>query len=121
LDGTGVTSNCFDPGPTESNFGAAAGGFIGVLQGALGVLGILRSAEASAKAGVYLGSSPEAAAITGRYFARNGKPAQSKPVTYDRAVAKRLWAVSEALCSHHDAAVTMPVSPAPRIASSSAR
>jgi NAD(P)-dependent dehydrogenase (short-subunit alcohol dehydrogenase family) len=99
LEGTRVTSNCFDPGPTESSFGATAGGFIAVVQRALGVFGVLRSAEASAGAGVYLGSSPEAGAITGKYFARNGKPAQSKPVTYDRDVAKRLWAISEALCS----------------------
>jgi NAD(P)-dependent dehydrogenase (short-subunit alcohol dehydrogenase family) len=114
LEGTGVTSNCFDPGPTESNFGATAGGFIGVVQRALGVFGVLRSAEASAKAGVYLGSSPEAAAITGKYFARNGKPARSKPVTYDREIAKRLWAVSEALCSRRATAVTVPVGAAPR-------
>ena len=41
LEGTGVASNCFDPGPTQSNFGAAAGGFIGVVQRALE--GVMRS------------------------------------------------------------------------------
>ena len=111
LEGTRVTSNCFDPGPTESNFGGTAGGLIGVVQRALGVFGVLRSADASAEAGVYLGSSPEAATITGTYFARNGKPAQSRPVTYDREVAKRLWAVSEALCSRRATAATTPASP----------
>jgi NAD(P)-dependent dehydrogenase (short-subunit alcohol dehydrogenase family) len=121
LEGTHVTSNCFDPGPTESSFGATAGGFIGVVQRALGVFGILRSAEASAWAGIYLGSSPEAAAITGKYFARNGKPAQSKPITYDREVAKRLWAVSEALCSRRATAIAIPASAAPNIASGGAR
>jgi NAD(P)-dependent dehydrogenase (short-subunit alcohol dehydrogenase family) len=98
LEGTRVTSNCFDPGPTESSFGAAAGGFIAKLQGILGFFGVLRSAEASARAGVYLGSSPEAAATTATYFARSGKPARSKPVTYDAGVAKRLWGITEALC-----------------------
>jgi NAD(P)-dependent dehydrogenase (short-subunit alcohol dehydrogenase family) len=121
LEGTGVTSNCFDPGPTESNFGAAAGGFIGVVQRALGIFGVLRSAEASARAGIYLGSSPEATAISGKYFARNGKPAESKPITYDREVAKRLWAVSEALCSLRAVAVPVSVSPATGTASSRAR
>jgi NAD(P)-dependent dehydrogenase (short-subunit alcohol dehydrogenase family) len=120
LEGMPVTSNCFDPGPTESSFGATAGGFISVVQRALGIFGVLRSAEASAKAGIYLGSSPEAASLTGQYFARNGKAAQSKPVTYDSEVAKRLWAVSEALCSRRATAVTIPAAPTPRTASGDA-
>lgn len=99
LHGTRVTANCFDPGPTESSFGASAGGFIGFVQRALRVFGALRPAEVSAQIGVHLGSSPDAATITGRYFARNGRPARSKPVTYDLAVAKRLWAISESLCN----------------------
>jgi NAD(P)-dependent dehydrogenase (short-subunit alcohol dehydrogenase family) len=110
LEGTRVTANCFDPGPTESNFGASAGGFLSVVQRALGLFRVLRSAQVSGRAGVHLASSPEAAGITGKYFARNGKPAKSKPVTYDREVAKRLWALSEALCSRRSTAATAPAS-----------
>jgi NAD(P)-dependent dehydrogenase (short-subunit alcohol dehydrogenase family) len=98
LESTSITSNCFDPGPTTSNFGATTGGFIRVVQRILGILGVLRSAELSAQTGIWLGSRSEAATITGKYFARNGKPVKSKPITYDLEIANRLWAISEALC-----------------------
>lgn len=53
-------------------------------------------AAKSARTAVYLATSPEVAGTTGRYFFK-GKPARSKPVTYDREVAARLWAISEQL------------------------
>lgn len=118
LESTRVTANCFDPGPTSSNFGASAGGLIGVLQRALGLFGVLRSAELSGRAGVHLASSPEVAGITGKYFARNGKPANSRPVTYDREVAGRLWTVSEALCNRP---ATGAASSTPSVVTGSAR
>jgi NAD(P)-dependent dehydrogenase (short-subunit alcohol dehydrogenase family) len=120
LEGTRVTANCFDPGPTESSFGATAGGFIGVVMRVLHVLGILRSAERSARAGVYLASSPDAASIQGAYFARDGKPTKSKPVTYDRDVAKRLWSVSERLSGRPAAPSSASAGPTPSVAKGSA-
>jgi retinol dehydrogenase 14 len=45
---------------------------------------------------VYLATSPEMDGVTGQYFYR-GKPARSKPITYDPQVAARLWAASEQL------------------------
>jgi NAD(P)-dependent dehydrogenase (short-subunit alcohol dehydrogenase family) len=99
LEGTRVTANCFCPGPTETGFGRTAGGVMAVLQWVVGVLGILHSAEVGGRTGVYLASAPGAERITGAYFAHTGKPAKSRPVTYDQDVARRLWSASEALCS----------------------
>jgi NAD(P)-dependent dehydrogenase (short-subunit alcohol dehydrogenase family) len=98
LEGTDLTANCFDPGPTETRFGHTAGGAMKMLQRVVGFLGILHPAEVGARTGVYLASSPAAAAITGTYFDHKGKPAKSRSVTYDRDVARRLWSASEAMC-----------------------
>ena len=98
LQGTGVTANCFDPGPTETRFGRTAGGAMEILQRVVGFVGILHSAEVGARTGVHLASSPAVAGMTGMYFGHKGKPVRSRPVTYDRDVARRLWSASEALC-----------------------
>lgn len=94
LEGAGITSNCFTPGPTASDFGRGLGGFAGVMGGLMRVIG--RPAEESARTAVYLATSPEMEGVTGQYFF-HGKPARSKRITYDREVAARLWAISEQL------------------------
>jgi len=94
LEGTGITANCFTPGPTASGFGRGTRGFIRVMSTLVNVIG--RRPEASARIAVYLATSPEMEAISGRYF-HHDRPARSKPVTYDVQIAARLWAVSEAL------------------------
>lgn len=94
MKGTRVTANCFTPGPTASDFGRGKGGVIGIMGGLMRVIG--RPAEESARTSVYLATSPELEGITGQYFV-HGKPARSKPITYDATVAARLWSVSEAL------------------------
>jgi NAD(P)-dependent dehydrogenase (short-subunit alcohol dehydrogenase family) len=109
LEGTGVTANCYDPGPTDTNFGRTAGGVMAVLQRAVGVLGILHSAEVGGRTGVYLASSTAVAGLTGTYFGHKGRRAKSKPVTYDPEVAKRLWSVSEALCATFSRADSAPL------------
>ncbi len=55
-----------------------------------------RKAHVSARTAVYLTSSHEVAGLTGQYFYR-GRSSRSKPITYDTAVAGRLWSVSESL------------------------
>jgi NAD(P)-dependent dehydrogenase (short-subunit alcohol dehydrogenase family) len=94
LDGTGVTANCFTPGPTATNFGRGAGGVMGIMSGLVRLLG--HSAEHNARTAVYLGSAHEIDGVTGQYFFR-GRPSRSKPVTYNVEIAARLWSVSEAL------------------------
>ena len=94
LRGTGITANCFTPGPTASGFGRGTHGFIRVMSTLVNVIG--RRPEVSARTAVYLATSPEMEGVSGQYFFHD-RPARSKPVTYDVQIAARLWAVSEAL------------------------
>ena len=94
LEYTGVTANCFTPGPTASDFGRGEGGVIGFMGGLMRLIG--RPADDSARTAVYLATSPEMEGVTGQYFIR-GRPALSKRITYDREVAACLWAISEQL------------------------
>jgi NAD(P)-dependent dehydrogenase (short-subunit alcohol dehydrogenase family) len=94
LAGSRVTANCFTPGPTATSFGRGQGGVMGVMSALVHFLG--QSAERSARTAVYLATSPEVNKSNGLYFFR-GKPARSKPVTNDLAVAARLWTISEQL------------------------
>jgi NAD(P)-dependent dehydrogenase (short-subunit alcohol dehydrogenase family) len=94
LQGTGITANCFTPGPTASGFGRGTRGFIRVMSTLVNVIG--RRPEVSARTEVYLATSPAMEGVSGQYF-HHDRPARSKPVTYDVQIAARLWAVSEAL------------------------
>ena len=94
LQGTGITANCFTPGPTASGFGRGTHGFIRVMSTLVNVIG--RRPEVSARTAVYLATSPEMEGVSGQYFFHD-RPARSKPVTYDVQIGARLWAVSEAL------------------------
>ena len=46
---------------------------------------------------MFLASSPELEAVSGRFFDRKGVATKSSKVTYDESVAKRLWQVSAEL------------------------
>lgn len=94
LEDTGVTATCFTPGPTASDFGRGMGGVIGIMGGLMRIIG--RPAAEGARTAVYLATSPEMEGVTGQYFF-HGKPARTKPITYEATVAARLWSVSEAL------------------------
>ncbi len=52
--------------------------------------------EEGAKTSIYLASSPEVEGVTGKYFVKC-KEVPSSPRSRDRAVAERLWRVSEEL------------------------
>jgi metal-dependent amidase/aminoacylase/carboxypeptidase family protein len=67
---------------------------MGLMSGLVRLFG--RSAESGAGTAVYLATAGVMAGVTGRYFF-HGKPARSKPVTYDPDVAARLWALSDRL------------------------
>jgi NAD(P)-dependent dehydrogenase (short-subunit alcohol dehydrogenase family) len=97
LDGTGVTANCFTPGPTATNFGRGAGGVMGVMSGLVRLLG--HRAEDGARTAVYLATSAEMEGVTGQYLF-HGRASRSKPITYDAEVAAWLWTVSETLTTH---------------------
>jgi NAD(P)-dependent dehydrogenase (short-subunit alcohol dehydrogenase family) len=52
--------------------------------------------EEGARTSVYLASSPDVERITGHYFDR-GRDVRSSPASYDEAVGRKLWEVSEEL------------------------
>lgn len=53
--------------------------------------------EEMAKTYVYLGTAPELEGVTGKYFDEHGKEVKSSKRSYDQAVWKQLWDVSEEL------------------------
>ena len=56
----------------------------------------MMSPEKSARAAIYLATSPELEGVTGKHFSR-GKEERSSTESYDAASAERLWNVSAKL------------------------
>jgi NAD(P)-dependent dehydrogenase (short-subunit alcohol dehydrogenase family) len=92
LDGTGVTATVLHPGVTSTAFGAED-----TARGWRPLIAIMRpfmkSPARGAETLIYLASSPEAAGVTGRYFANRTAKA-SHESTYDTVTTARLWQVS---------------------------
>ncbi len=95
LEGSGVTANALHPGFVNTNFGSTMSGipafFIGIISRLFAT-----SPEKGAETIIYLAASPEVEGVTGNYFVEK-KATRSAPESYDEAVAKRLWEVSEQL------------------------
>ena len=91
LEGTGVTVNCMHPGTVRTNLFKGATGPIAFCLNMLKPL--MRSLSSGAETVVYLASSPDLEGITGRYFF-NKKACRSSRISYDAAMAQRLWQVS---------------------------
>lgn len=93
LADSSVTANALHPGFLSTGIFREAPA---VVQFAVKV--IAGSAEKGAKAIIYLGTSPELANVSGKYF--NGtKEVRSAEQTYDREAAEKLWVVSEKMTS----------------------
>ena len=94
LAGTGVTANCLHPGFVASGFGKNNPGWMAA------ALTVLRPFQITPERGalttLYLATAPEVATTTGEYFDKS-QPRKSDAVTYDAALAQRLWDVSEQL------------------------
>lgn len=94
LEGSGVTANCLHPGAVGTGLGAN-NGRLGRIVLPL-VRPFLRSPEGGARTSIYLASSDEVAAVSGRYFIRcRARP--SSAASRDAALARRLWDASEVL------------------------
>jgi len=91
LDGTGVTVNCLHPGAVASGLGKNNGAWARALIGLLRPF--FRTPEQGAATSMYLASSPDLEKVTGKYFA-DCREARSSAVSYDTAVARRLWEIS---------------------------
>lgn len=83
LEGTGVTVNTLHPGWVHTNFANAAG---------LDMHGPLTPDE-GADTQIWLAISDEVEGLTGKYFVLR-QEMRSSDVSYDKAVARRLWDVS---------------------------
>lgn len=94
LEGTGVTVNVLHPGVVRTGFGKDQMGLMGVLV-RIGSP-FMMSAEKSARAVMYLATSPELEGVTGKYFSK-GKEGRSSNESYDTASAERLWKTSAEL------------------------
>jgi NAD(P)-dependent dehydrogenase (short-subunit alcohol dehydrogenase family) len=98
LEGGKVTANCVSPGPTVTHFGDDLPGMAGLFFLIVKRIPLLlQSVDKGAETQIYLASSPDVAAASGRFFMK-GREAATKAITHDRHVAARLWRISEELC-----------------------
>lgn len=95
LAGTGVTANALHPGWVATNIGANNVPFFGRIGKAIINLTAM-SPEKGAETTLYLATSPDVAGISGKYFYKC-KPVRPTAAAQDKAVARRLWEVSERL------------------------
>jgi retinol dehydrogenase-12 len=94
LEGSGVTANCLHPGGVATNIFGHGGTFIKVAT--MLARPLLISAEKGAETQIYLATSPEVVAISGKYFDKC-QIATPSPQAQDMETAKRLWDVSAKL------------------------
>ena len=94
--GTGVTATCLHPGVVLTPIWRNARGILGFLIAF--VKPFMISAAKGGASVARLACAPELVGVTGKYFHRDRERATT-PVTYDQAVAARLWEVSEKLAA----------------------
>ncbi len=94
LKGTSITVNALHPGLVDSNFNDGLTGFVRLIGTLNSLFGI--SVEKGAQTTLYLATSPEVEGVSGKYFSKSKETPSSK-LSYDVAVRKRLWQVSEEL------------------------
>ncbi|HEY42925.1 MAG TPA: SDR family oxidoreductase [Anaerolineae bacterium] len=92
LEGTGVTVNALHPGFVATTMGSNNGWVVRALRPLMNLRAL--SVPEGAETAIYLATSPEVEGVTGKYFIRC-KAVPSSSYSYDAAVAKRLWRVSE--------------------------
>ncbi len=94
LEGTGVTVSAITPGPVTTNFGKNGNHFMNTLLPFF--FRFARSAEEGAQTAIYLASSPTVEGVTGKVY-YNSKEIHSSRKSYNVALQKKLWQVSEEL------------------------
>ena len=96
LQGTGVTVNVMDPGPTATNFGSRdlapfTRSLMHFMAARVGI-----KAEKAAETNIYLASSPEVESVSGQYF-QNSAARKSSPRSYDESLQRQVWEESAQL------------------------
>ncbi len=95
LEHTSVTVNALHPGAVATQMGINRETGFGTLITTM-LKPVFKSPLEGASTAIYLAVSEEVAPITGKYF-YNEKPIKSSKLSYDKELAKRLWAISEKL------------------------
>jgi NAD(P)-dependent dehydrogenase (short-subunit alcohol dehydrogenase family) len=88
---SGVTANCLHPGAVRTNIWRHAGALTPLFR-FMSVF--MLSAGKGAQTSIYLASSPEVEGASGKYFDKK-LPKRSSETSYDEAIARRLWELSE--------------------------
>jgi retinol dehydrogenase 14 len=89
IKGSGVTANAVEPGFIKTNLKVPF---------PLSIFSLMRGkAVDGARPSIFLASSPEVEGVTGAFFSNKGVEIKSSKITYDDAVATRLWTVSSEL------------------------
>ena len=96
LAGSGVTINAMHPGEVRTNIGMNNGPIYRAYNRWV-LRWFLKNPVISGEAIYYLAAAPEMANVSGRYFNRT---IDERPAAHalDRALGKRIWALSEAMC-----------------------
>jgi len=98
LEGTGVTVNALHPGMVTSSFNRGTKGFVHLLGEVVYFFAGI-NVEKGAQTTLYVATSPEVEGMSGKYFSQSkqGKETPSSPLSYDVAIRRRLWEVSQEL------------------------
>ena len=91
LEATKVTANCLHPGAVATGIFRALPRPIEAL-----IKMFTLSPEKGAETSIYLASSPQVEGVTGKYFIKKAET-RSSPESYNKDVARRLWAESARL------------------------
>jgi NAD(P)-dependent dehydrogenase (short-subunit alcohol dehydrogenase family) len=91
LRGTGVTANALHPGVVRTAFSSEDPSALARM--ARPLMRFMKTPAEGAVTSIYLASSPDVDAVTGRYFA-NSKPKTSNKSSYDTNAADRFWQLS---------------------------
>ncbi len=94
LEGSQVTVNSLHPGTVGTNIGKNNGWIARLILPLYKLVAI--SPSKGAETSIYLASATELGGVTGKYFI-DKKPVPSSPISYDQAVAQRLWNISETM------------------------
>ena len=95
LADTRVIANCLSPGPTLTRLGHNIGGLPSFFSRLMKHVRLMYP-ERGAQTAVYVASSRELDHVSGRFFL-GCRETQTKWITYDPTVARRLWCMSDAL------------------------
>ncbi len=90
LQGTGVSVNCVEPGPTRTGFGDGLTGLSRLFPLIMKRLPLFRPVAVGARTVVHVASSSLLEGVTGTYFVKC-KPAPAKPITRDVQIRAALW------------------------------